>query len=208
MTIKNMTGVRVKKLLVKGFFGIDETSKQAMWVCLCDCGNTSIVLGANLRRGSTASCGCMRGPVTHGSSGTKTYASWLGMKARCGNATGPGYKNYGGRGIIVCDQWNESFDEFLKSMGERPKGMTLDRIDNNGIYCPENCRWVSQKQQNRNRRSTKLSAEDAAEIKNNISDTSRSLASKYLISVSQVQRIRSGKRWAAENCDMVLHAPA
>ena len=203
-----MAGLRFGKLSVSKFLNIDATSKQAKWQCICDCGSITFVLGANLRRGTTASCGCMQGPMKHGKSGSREYRTWSQMKSRCDNPANPGFVHYGARGITVCESWRNSFECFFADMGEASVGMSIDRIDVNLGYFKENCRWASQKQQNRNRRSTKLSAEDAVEIKNNISDTSRFLASKYQISASQVQRIRSGKRWAAENRDMVLHAPA
>lgn len=203
-----MVGLRFGKLRVSELLSIDATSKQAKWRCICDCGSITFVLGANLRRGTTTSCGCMRGPVKHRKSGSREYKIWSQMKGRCDNPAHLRFVYYGARGISVCESWRNSFECFFADMGEAPDGMSIDRIDVNLGYFKENCRWASQKQQNRNRRSTKLSAEDASDIKNNISDTSRSLASKYQISVSQVQRIRSGKRWAAENCDMVLHAPA
>lgn len=86
---------------------------------------------------------------------TPEYVAWVDMKRRCYQPSRPFYKDYGGRGISVCPRWLESFDNFLEDMGNRPKGMTLDRIDNDGNYEPSNCRWISIKEQNRNRRNTR-----------------------------------------------------
>lgn len=144
------------------------------WLCKCQCGNSKELLVHNLRSGTTISCGCVlrheasiRGQiygaitgaanVTHGhartAAHTRTYRSWRSMKQRCSVQTNKSYKNYGARGIRVCDRWMNSFEAFLEDMGERPPGNTLDRYpDNDGDYEPGNCRWATWEQQASNRR--------------------------------------------------------
>ena len=122
--------------------------------CLCSCGNTKNILGASLRQGLTKSCGCAHiSKITkHGMDGTPIYRAWTSMRDRCNNPNNYAYAQYGGRGIKVCERWEESFMNFYNDMGERPKGLSLDRIDVNGNYCKENCRWATAKEQQENRR--------------------------------------------------------
>ena len=94
----------------------------------------------------------------------RAYVSWAQMRSRCRNPKNPGYKNYGGRGITICSRWDE-FLNFLEDMGDRPPGLFLDRKDNDGLYCQENCHWASRTAQNRNRRSVKLSLEKVEKIR-------------------------------------------
>lgn len=126
--------------------------------CLCECGKTKAIMGASLRDGRTKSCGCfmIENATTHGLSRTRTYTSWQSMRDRCYNKSYSRYYDYGGRGIRVCDEWKDSFEKFLEEMGERPKGTSLDRIDNNGDYCKSNCKWSTPKEQAKNRRPAKL----------------------------------------------------
>lgn len=142
--------------------GLDETVKSTHqhYLCRCDCGNFKSINKYSMARGGSQSCGCIKREQliernhSHGLSKTKTYGSWSTMKSRCTNPNFPKYESYGARGIKICDKWM-TFEGFLEDMGERPLGMTIDRLDVNGDYCKENCRWATNSQQARNKTNTR-----------------------------------------------------
>ena len=135
------------------------------WLCQCDCGKKKSIQTTHLRSGATRSCGHLIGEATRkrctkhgrkprgGNRQDPTYSTWCGMWTRCTNPNQRTWANYGGRGIKVCDRWKD-FQLFLADMGERPDGCTLDRLDNDGDYCPENCHWQTLARQSRNKRNT------------------------------------------------------
>lgn len=166
MGVKNRVGQLYGRLTVLKQIP-DPNKKISWWECLCECGKLVVVKGGNLNSGNTKSCGCYSDEskvnrIKHGNNRkgniTSEYRSWASMKSRCTNENVIGYQEYGGRGIKVCDRWLNSFENFLDDMGKKPTPThSLDRYPNNedGNYEPSNCRWGTDEQQSKNRRSNK-----------------------------------------------------
>jgi hypothetical protein len=154
-----MIGRRFGRLVVVAY-APDIYSAKKM-ACICQCGTRCHVVVAQLNNGHTKSCGCLqkelhlKSMLKHGESKTRLYKLWTGMMQRCFNRKSPLFKRYGGRGISVCKKW-WSFPKFLADMGERPDGMSLDRIKNNRGYSKLNCRWATKLQQTNNTRSNRF----------------------------------------------------
>lgn len=201
---KDMTGQRFERLTAVSVS--KRVGKRLFWLCQCDCGNTKEVSSAHLRSGNVRSCGCLAGERTrerstkHGQSGSGNrklrsleYKTWAAMKSRCYYPKNISYRNYGGRGIKVCDRWRDSFEAFLEDMGKRPSTRhTLDRIDSNGHYEPSNCRWATYTEQLRNRKTVKLLTFNGA------TKCIPEWADELGISASKI-RARLKRGWTVEN---------
>ena len=163
-TLRDLSGQVFGKLTVLNRVP-PEPGKGVNWVCRCECGvvNVKGVQMGQLISGKIVSCGCHRRALTknintkHGLHRQPTYNSWQSMRSRCQNPADPAWERYGGRGISVCERWND-FSAFLEDLGVRPTGTSIDRINNDGNYEPGNCKWSTPTEQNNNRRPAKSRA--------------------------------------------------
>lgn len=204
----NIGGARFGRLVAQFVDEDRSTTNTTYWVCKCDCGALTSVKLSSLRSGVTVSCGCyqkdtarqtcVKRNTTHGMSDSRLYRVWWSMKRRCYDNNTSAYKDYGGRGIQVCDEWNNDFETFYNwciengydILAERGE-CTIDRINVDGNYCPSNCRIVDTKTQNNNRRSNHLLTYDG--VTKNISQWAEDVGLKPL---TLLYRISKG--WSTE----------
>ena len=162
MNFLDLTGMKFDRLTARWPAGRQgKRHPSIMWLASCDCGRLTVVGGSRLRSGNTKSCGCRNSEVAearvlihgHGRHDdlSPEYRTWKAMRQRCMNPRAKNYRHYGGRGITVCERWN-TFTNFLADMGPKPKGRSIDRINNDGNYEPSNCRWATPKEQAKNTR--------------------------------------------------------
>ena len=154
---EDLTGQRFGKLIVVRESADRPSDNRIHWECVCDCGKTTTVMGKLLRNGKTRSCGCLSIELrtkhghAHDDASSREYRIYYAMLQRCHNPKSTVFQRYGGRGITVCDRWRDGFTNFLQDMGPCPENGTIDRIDNERGYDPQNCRWASYAEQSRNK---------------------------------------------------------
>lgn len=171
-----------------------RVNKRVIWFCECECGGTALVSSSNLLNGNTTSCGCFRRTrmMKHGgASSTRAYRCWCSMLHRCENPNDKGFHRYGGRGITVCAEWHD-FETFRRDMGDPPDNRSIERINNNRGYSPDNCKWATDKEQQRNLRSNRMLT------LNGVTKCASDWADIVGLTTSQIcDRLRLG--WSAED---------
>lgn len=209
MKLIDITGEKFGRLTV--ICRVKPVPKQRpRWECLCTCGKTVVVAASNLRTGNTRSCGCIaaewavelgtradivlkrsEGHIVHGHSArgrlSPEYRAWIAMKARCYQESSKDFANWGGRGIKVCERWKSSFESFLSDMGSKPRGASLDRIDPNADYGPQNCRWATIAQQGGENKRSNIRVEVEGEVFDGIAAACRKLGTSVQAAYSRIQ---------------------
>lgn len=149
-TIMNLIGNKYGDLTVIQKSDKKNKNRETSWICICNCGNITTVIGSNLKNGTTKSCGCLH--KKHGMARTRIYKIWINMKSRCYNTNTKSYKDYGKRGIRICEEWKNNFINFYEWAVKNgyKEDLSIDRIDVDKNYCPDNCRWVDKKVQANN----------------------------------------------------------
>lgn len=193
LTGKVFGRLRVIERAGQAFYGGEP---KRLWKCICTCGAERLVNTSQLTKGNTRSCGCLQRDTVisrntkhgacKGKDGTGTYSSWCAMHTRCYNDKQPGYAQYGGRGIRVCERWH-NYQAFEADMGKRPPGTSIDRIDPNGNYEPGNCRWATRQQQNINQRRIPKVLWNGAEVA--LADVCRQLGLNRRLLREQAKRL-------------------
>lgn len=206
---KELAGIKFGMLKVLNSYRREhyKCGTNIHWLTRCDCGAVLEVLSSKLISGDSISCGCSStrlkaiAHTIHNKSKTAEYASWNAMIARCYNQNTKGFNRYGGRGIKVCSRWKE-FELFLLDMGLKPKGHSIDRINNNGNYEPENCKWATTTEQARHRKGVVLDEDSVSAIKTMLKYLvpRKVIATKLDVSVSAVSHIAQNNRWADISC--------
>lgn len=191
----DIIGCKFGKLKVLGKSNKRTKSREIKYKCVCDCGNVTYVTAGNLRHGNVKSCGCAKRKRVHGKTHTRLYNIYRGMKARCYNKNYQAYKNYGGRCIRICDEWLNDFMNFYNWAYENgyDDNLTIDRIDVNGNYEPNNCKWATRKQQNLNTR------QNVYLTYNGKTQTMKEWAEELNIHYKVIQR-RHKKGWSDKEC--------
>lgn len=203
--LKDLTGQKFGRLTVISRAENTKTG-QARWNCICSCGNETIVRSAHLIDGHTRSCGCLNKDIISEHiqlpTNTREYNIWVCMKQRCLNPNNKSYKWYGQRGIKVCDRWldeENGYENFITDLGNSPGiDYSLERVDHDGDYCPENCIWIKKAHQNRNTRKNVISGIDEAntireEFKNG--KTAKLLSEEHNCSIGIIRSIVNNKTW-------------
>lgn len=198
-TAKDLTGTKFDRLIVIGL-SHKASRNRRYWLCQCVCGNEKAIREDSLLGGSIKSCGCLaaekarKNTAKHGMSRSRIYNVWQKMKMRCYNHKEKSFEHYGGRGISVCDEWKNSFQAFYDwamSHGYE-EHLTIDRIDVNGNYCPENCRWATMKEQQNNRRNNHIV------IYNGRAQTIHQWADELNLNYNNLERNINKRNWDIE----------